>query len=64
MLEERVMRTSRPKHSGWWDVGRTRGKVRSANSENIRGRIEKGEQLRVPEDRGGGERMYGYGDKT
>ena len=34
------------------------------NIENIRVRFEKGEQHQVLGDSGGGERWYGYGDKT
>ena len=40
---------------------RTSGKGGSTNSKNSRGRIENGEQLHVPGNRGGGEPMYGYG---
>ena len=57
-------KVSRPKHIVDGMYARTVGNSRSANSEYTRGRIEKGEQLQLPGGSGGGEWVYGRGDKT
>ena len=54
-LEERGLRDSDQKYSGW-NVGSNKGKGRSTNNEIIRGRIKKGKQLQIHGGRGGEER--------